>query len=271
MALAPEVAALLAPLRDQPAASALFLDYDGTLAPIVEHPAEARLLDGTAPLLEELAGRLALVGFVSGRALAQLETMVGIQGLAYSGNHGMELHRRGEEAGLADEAAAQMPAIHRFVQAWPPERLAANGVWLEDKGPTLTFHYRGAADPDSARAFLETLVRPVAEGVGLVALPGRMTLEIRPHVALDKGTAVRALLEGSGLRIAAHIGDDRTDVHAWRALRALRGEGALDHAAAIGVESPELPEDVRNAADALVQGPAGVREALEFLAGHPAA
>jgi trehalose 6-phosphate phosphatase len=271
MALAPEVATLLAPLRERPAESALFLDFDGTLAPIVERPEEARLLDGVTPLLEELAGRMGLVAFLSGRPIGQLQAMVGLDQLAYAGNHGMELRRRGEEAAVADEAAAQVPAIQRFVHAWPPERLAANGVWLEDKGPTLAFHYRGAADPESAKAFLDTQVRPVAEGVGLVALPARMVLEVRPHVALNKGTAAASLLEGTGLRIAAHIGDDRTDVHAWQALHALASAGVLEHAVGIGVDSPELADDVRQAADALVQGPAGAREALEFLAGHPAA
>src|SRR6185436_16929302 len=163
MALAPEVATLLAQLRERPAGSALFLDFDGTLAPIVERPEEARLLDGVTPLLEELAGRMGLVAFLSGRPIGQLQAMVGLDQLAYAGNHGMELRRRGEEAAVADEAAAQVPAIQRFVHAWPPERLAANGVWLEDKGPTLAFHYRGAADPESAKAFLDTQVRPVAE------------------------------------------------------------------------------------------------------------
>ena len=86
---------------------------------------------------------------------------------------------------------------------------------------------------------------------------GREVLEVRPPVRVDKGTAVTQLLAGAGARAALYVGDDRTDADAWRALRALRDAGALDHAVALAVASAEVPAEVREAADAEVDGPAG--------------
>ena len=258
------LAALLAPLRERPRESAILCDVDGTLAPIVPRPEDARLLDGAAGVLEELRGRMRLLGFVSGRGLADLERLVGLEGCAYAGNHGMELHLPGERPRLADGVAAHVPAVAAFAATWPPQRLAAGGLRLEEKGATLSVHARGAPDPAAAALLLREVAREAAAH-GLVTTTGREVLEVRPPVRVDKGTAVTALLAGAGARAALYVGDDRTDADAWRALRALRDAGALDHAVALAVASAEVPAEVRKAADAEVDGPAGALEALRAL------
>jgi trehalose 6-phosphate phosphatase len=258
------LAALLAPLRERPRESAVLCDVDGTLAPIVPRPEDARLLDGAAGVLEELRGRMRLLGFVSGRGLADLERLVGLEGCAYAGNHGMELHLPGERPRLADGVAAHVPAVAAFAATWPPQRLAAGGLRLEEKGATLSVHARGAPDPAAAALLLREVAREAAAH-GLVTTTGREVLEVRPPVRVDKGTAVTQLLAGVGARAALYVGDDRTDADAWRALRALRDAGALDHAVALAVASAEVPAEVREAADAEVDGPAGALEALRAL------
>jgi trehalose 6-phosphate phosphatase len=259
------LADLLAPLRERPREAAVLCDVDGTLAPIVARPEDARLLDGAREVLEALRGRVGLLGFVSGRGLADVERLVGLDGCAYAGNHGMELHLPGERPRLADGVAAHVPAIAAFAATWPPERLAVGGLRLEEKGATLSVHARGAPDPGAAELLLREVAREAGEH-GLVTTSGREVLEVRPPVRVDKGTAATALLAGAGARTALYVGDDRTDADAWRALRALRDRGLLEGAVALAVPSAEVPAEVRAAADAEVDGPAGALDALRLLA-----
>ena len=264
----------LAPLRDRLAEAAVLCDVDGTLAPIAPRPEDARLLDGVADALRALRPRVALLGFVSGRALADAARIVGMEDAAYAGNHGMELRLPGEAARTAPEVAPHLDAIARLAREWPPERLGPAGVRLEVKGPTLSFHRRGASDPAAADAVLAR-VAEAARAAGLVTTTGREVLEVRPPVAIDKGTAVRALLAGSGARLATYLGDDRTDADAWRALRDMVDDGALELAVGVAAASGEGPPAAVAAADVEVDGPAGALAALRFLAGsrhvtHPA-
>jgi trehalose 6-phosphate phosphatase len=261
------LAEAVAALRARPAESAVLCDVDGTLAPIVARPEDAALLPGARETLEALRGRYRLVGFISGRGLADLERIVGLPGCAYAGNHGMELHAPGEAPRLAAEVEPHLPAVRAFAERFGPERLAPWGVSLEDKGATLSLHYRRAPDPEAARAALEREVVPAARAAGLSTHGGRMVLEVRPKAPVDKGTAARALLEGTGARAALYVGDDRTDADAWRALRELAREGRLDRAAAVVVSSPELDPRVGAQADAAVAGPEGALAMLRALAG----
>ena len=258
----------LAALRARPGESAVLCDVDGTLAPIVARPEDAALLPGAREALEALRGRYRLVGFISGRGLADLERIVGLPGCAYAGNHGMELHAPGQAPRLAAEVEPHLPAVRAFAARVAADvALAAHGITLEDKGATLSLHYRRAPEPEAARDALEREVVPAARAAGLSTHGGRMVLEVRPMAPVDKGTAARALLEGSGARAALYVGDDRTDADAWRALRELAREGRLDRAAAVVVRSPELDPEVGGQADAAVEGPEGALAMLRALAG----
>lgn len=256
---------VLEPLRERIGEAAVFCDVNGTLAPIVARPEDARLLEGVREILVELRGRVRLLGFVSGRGLSDARRIVGLDGCAYAGNHGMEIQRAGQEPGLAAGVEEHLASVADFVAGWPPERLAPGDLRMEAKGATLSVHARGARDPDKARLLLAQIASEALD-LGLVPTTGREVLEVRPPVAVNKGTAVRALLAESGARVALYIGDDRTDADAWRTLRTMRSEGALDVAVGVAVTAGEVPAAVREEADVEVAGPPGALRVLRFLA-----
>jgi trehalose 6-phosphate phosphatase len=268
MAVPEDTQRIIKALLADPGSSAVLLDLDGTLAPIVERPEDVRIPEDLRHLLPRVAERFGLLAFISGRAINGLRGIVGLDGVAYSGNHGLEIRLADGRRLPSPDAAGHREALRAFARQWSPGNLGHSGVWLEDKGATLTFHYRSAPDPGRAVELLHREVAPAARAAGLVAAPGRMSLEIHPTEAINKGTAARALLETTpGIRHAISFGDDRTDVEVWRALRALVGEGLLSTGFGVGVTSDESPPIVLQEADLLVTGVTGVEEILRTLAG----
>jgi trehalose 6-phosphate phosphatase len=256
----------LEPLRSEPRRAAVLLDVDGTLAPIVRHADDAHVPEPTRALLIQVARAYGLVACVSGRRATTARRIVSIGSISYVGNHGGELLRGGRtEPELEPEfeaAGARVRAFEREV--WDDPALQRLRVRREDKGEIAAFHWRGA--PDEAAA--ERAVRQIAEraeAAGLVAHWGRKVLEVRPPVKVDKGAGIAWLLEGSDVRTAVYVGDDTTDLDAFRGLRRLVSEGRLDSAVCIGVRSDETPPDLEREADLLVDGTAGVRSVLEAL------
>lgn len=265
MTLPDDARAILDDLAAEPARAALLLDFDGTLAPIVSRPEDARLMDGAREAIEGLRDRLGLVAFISGRGLADLEARVGIPGLAYAGNHGMETQHVGGAATLASDAAAWRPALHEFMAAQAADPAGVEGVEVEDKGATLSVHWRNAPDLSTAEAWLRGPRTADAEGRGLVVTWGRMVMEVRPPVTLHKGTAARELVEASGCDAAVHLGDDRTDADAWATLHAMRADGTLRVGAGLAAVFPDAPPELVAAADARLDGPPGALAALHHL------
>jgi trehalose 6-phosphate phosphatase len=228
-------------LAEEPGRAAIVLDVDGTLAPIVERPEQAAVPEETRTELTRLVERYALVGCVTGRPREDAERMVGVEGITYAGLHGLELEPQAER---------YREPLHSFVETvdWP----------VEDKGLTVSFHYRGAENEDAARAELETVAER-ARGVGLRARFGRKVLEILPPVEADKGTAVRHLLAHAGLKRALYAGDDLTDLDAFRAVE------KLELGIRVAVASEEGPQELRETADIVVDGPAELRGLLRRL------
>jgi trehalose 6-phosphate phosphatase len=251
-----------------PSASALLVDLDGTLAPIVARPQDAAMIDGAREALSALRDRLGLVGFISGRGLEDLRRIVDIPGCTYVGNHGFEMQGPDGGVRIAADAQAWLPAISGLVEEWRTSLAAEPGLHVEPKGVTLSVHWRTAAEPLEAEVLLRDRLAPEAERRGLVVTWGRMVMEVRPPVAINKGTAVREVLTGGRWRGVAYVGDDRTDVDAWRALHAMRAAGELEHAIAVAVASPESPSEVIAAGDEVVQGPVEVLELLRVLTGR---
>jgi trehalose 6-phosphate phosphatase len=222
---------LIARLAAEPAAAAILLDVDGTLAPIVARPELAAVPEPARAEVARLVGRYGLVACISGRTGADAERLVGIDGVVYAGVHGLELAAGAERwREPLREFAASM--------AWP----------VEDKGLAIVFHYREAEDQDEARAELEG-VAAAARELGLRADFGRKMLEVRPPVDADKGTAVRSLVEQHGLRRALYAGDDTTDLDAFRGLV------GLDVAVRVAIASPEGPDELLRMADVVLGGP----------------
>jgi trehalose 6-phosphate phosphatase len=234
---------LLVPLVEAPGESALIFDVDGVLAPIVARPELAAVPEATRAELRRLSGRYALVACVSGRAGENARAVVGVDEIEYVGNHGLEL----------DPQAAQLASLvaeFRERVAWP----------AEDKVLSLSYHYRAAADEQAARAELEAVAEQ-ARRTGLVPRWGRKVLEIRPPVAADKGTAVRALLERTDATRGLYAGDDATDLDAFIGLK----DAGLEHAVCIAVASDEGPGELRQAADLVVESPLEIAALLAVL------
>ncbi len=256
----------LAPLRESPARAAIFFDIDGTLAPIVNQPADAVVPEATRQLLIGLARRYLAVACVSGRRASEARAMVGVGSISYLGSHGAELLRTGSTEAVVDPALEDWRRrIHEFGRHADTSDLRSRRVRLEDKGAILAFHWRGAPDQDAARAAIDA-VAAKAESAGLRTHWGRKVLEVRPPVRIDKGAGIRAFLEGLEADRALYVGDDATDLDAFRMLDQLVQERRLVQAIKVGVRSDEVPEGIVSDADVVVDGPRGVIEVLKFLA-----
>ena len=257
---------LIAPLREHPDRSAVLTDVDGTIAPIESDPAAASVPEGTRQLLGALAERYALVGCLSGRRALDARRVVGLDQLAYSGNHGFELLLPGDTEVRPDPSLdGHEEDAPRFVAGLDQSELERAGIRTEDKGAIVALHWRGSANEAGA----ESLAHEIASGAeweGLVPHFGRKVLEIRPNVAINKGIAVAALIPARPISNALYGGDDRTDVDAFAALRTLEGDGELETAVCVAAASGESPPEVSESADLTVPGPEGFVRVLEALA-----
>ena len=228
-------------LREDPGRAAILLDVDGTLAPIVARPEDAGVPEATRDVLRGLVARYALVAGVTGRAGVIGRNLVGVEGIDVVGNHGLE---------LASDAAGWRGRLHAFSRTvdWP----------VEDKGLSLSFHYRTAEDPDRARAELEQVAER-ARREGLRARFGRMVLELVPPIDANKGTAVRALVARVRVTRALYAGDDTTDLDAFDAL------DELEVGVKVAVASADGPPALLARADIVVAGPDALADLLRQL------
>jgi trehalose 6-phosphate phosphatase len=233
--------ALLADLRSAPESAAIFLDVDGVLAPIVPRPENARVPEETRAEVRRLARSYALVACVSGRTGEDARRVVGLDELTYVGEHGLELDP------AAEAWRGRVSAFATTVD-WP----------VENKGLTLSFHYRGAEDEEAAEKFLLKVANR-ARAAGLRPRFGRKVLEVRPPLDANKGTAVRTLLGERGLQRALYAGDDATDLDAFHVL------GELELGVRVGVASTESPRGISDEADVVVRSPAELLELLRTL------
>jgi len=246
----------LAPFVAAPTASVVAVDFDGTLSPIVDEPAMARPLDGVSAVLTELSGRLGEVAVVSGRPVGFLvpifPTTVTLAGL-----YGLEVVRDGklEEHPGAEGWRRQVADI-----AATAERDAPDGLRVERKGLSLTLHYRGR--PDLAEESLR-LATAWTDGTGLAVRPAKMSIEVHPPVAEDKGTVVGRLAADRQGPVM-FIGDDLGDLPAFDTLDALASDGRP--VLRVAVASDESPDGLVARADLVVDGPHGAAELLHTLA-----
>lgn len=255
------VRAAMEPLRRDLSTSALLVDYDGTLAPIVADPAGARPLPGVRPVLAALAEAMQVVAVVSGRPVAFLADALGrLPGIRLFGLYGMERQGGSEPPSVVPEARRWRSVVAAVADR--AEADAPPGVTVERKGLTVTVHWRGQAD---AAPWATSFVRREAATSGLLCQPGRMALELRPPLGVDKGTVVAEC--GRGARAVAFIGDDLGDLPAFSAIAALRSPDR--YATAVAAVDQETAAEVRRAADVTVPGPGGVLALLGWLAGRP--
>ena len=254
----------LSPLLSHPETSAVLTDFDGTLSPIVKNPYEARPLDGAAEVLVRLARRFGEVAVISGRSVAYLEEhlapadppdpahrirLVGLYGLEQSWGDGRVTPEPEAMAWqeVVDAAASRL-------QGGAPD-----GVLVEPKGMAVTVHWRRAPE---AEGWVTRAVAAEVERGGLRAHPGRLSVELRPPLDVDKGSVVRDLV--GPLSAACYFGDDLGDLPAFEALAALRTQGL--HTVSVAVVDDESDPLVAATADLAVSGQREAVDALAWLA-----
>jgi trehalose 6-phosphate phosphatase len=256
---------LLAPLRADPTRAAVLLDVDGVLAPIVQHAEDAHMPETTRRPLIEVAKRYRVVACVSGRRASDARRIVSLGSIAYLGAHGSERLMPGATTPELDpELRGWSQKVQAFSREHYGDALRRLRVRLEDKEAISAWHWRGVPDEEGAESALRD-VADAAEAAGLHTHWGRKVLEIRPPVRIDKGAGVVSLLRDAGMATAVYVGDDRTDLDAFRGLGELVAEGRLRTAVRVGVASGEEPAELREAADHMVEGTDGVRELLTAL------
>jgi len=245
-------------LVERPPDTVILLDYDGSLAPIVDHPDNAVALPGAIETLEQLVGRVGRLGVVSGRTVEFLAERVPVPGLVLAGLYGMEFMVDGDRR--VDPRVVPFEAAVAAAAADADTRL--RGMVVERKaGVSVTLHWRMSPDREDE---VLAVAADLGRRHGLAQWQTRYAVELRPPVAIDKGTAVDALI--SGYAFAAFAGDDIGDIPAFTALANAEGDGRLERSIRIGVRSPEMPDALPAAVDCLVDGPAGVVELLAEVA-----
>ncbi len=258
----PEGQAGLDALLADPGHALVALDFDGTLSPIVADPAAARAHPGAVPALRQVAAVVGTLAVITGRPAAsavQLGGFEAVPGLVVLGHYGLErwadgaLESPSPPPGV-QAARAELPAL--VAGAGAPD-----GTRIEDKGHAVAVHTRQAADPQAALDRLRGPLAGLAARHGLAVEPGRMVIELRPQ-GMDKGQALRTLVQQRRPSAVMFCGDDLGDVAAFDAVRALRGEGVPGLTVFSGsAEVTALAES----ADLVVDGPDGVVALLGFL------
>lgn len=251
-------------IRARAGQAAICVDFDGTLAPIVSDPDDARPLPGTVDLLQDLARRYRAVAVISGRPAAFLAEHVAAPGLRLVGLYGMET--------VVDDRVVTDPQV----EAWRPAvraaaldaanhpAVTASGAWLEDKGLGLGLHLRRVANPSAWIGPLAAAAEELAARHGLTVVPGKLVFELRPPIQRDKGDALRLVLDDTGASLAMMIGDDLGDLAAFAVIAELPAKGR--DGLRVAVRSQESPPALLEAADLVVDGPEGVRDLLARLA-----
>ena len=226
----------------------VFLDVDGTLAPIVARPELARILPEVGPTLARLAGRLEVVAVISGRPSEQVRELVDADGVVVVGTHGLE-----------DERPMRAEVVEEIEAA-----AAAVGAWVERKGAAAAVHFRALEDPEAAEAASTVPLEAIAVTHDLEIVPGKRILELTPAGRPRKGGAVERIARERGLEAVLFAGDDVGDLDAFAALERLRARGLWT--CGVVARGDDTPVEVEAAADLVVDGPLGMAALLASIA-----
>ncbi len=249
-----------------PATAVISSDFDGVLSPLVEDPARARPVEGALDALARLAGSVNQVAIVTGRPALVATELTGVTGhaglgrLVVLGHYGLERW----EAATGKVTSDPVPAGVAEARSRLPGLLQQFGVpdaFVEDKESSLAVHTRRLADPAGALETLRTPLTELAESTELRLEPGNLVLELRPP-GIDKGVAIRRLLESTGAQSILYAGDDLGDLAAYRAIEEQRKAGL--RAVLLATRSSNATELIE-AADIVVDDPTGVVTVLTAL------
>ena len=253
---------ILEPLRAEPRRAALLFDVDGTLAPIVDDPAAPRCR--RRPRRCWPSSRAATDSSPASPG-ARRSPPARWSGLPSSPTRVITASSCCARARSARASTPGSPTVPGRSRGSSQASIASGSRERGSSSRTRARSRRstGARAAESRTAEQRAAeIAAAAEGAGLVPHRGRMVLELRPLASVDKGVATRRLVVDSGATAAMFAGDDRTDLDAFAALRALRAEGALRAAACVGIDSAEAPPELAREADLMVAGPAAFLDVL---------
>lgn len=259
--------AALRVLRERPDTALVALDFDGTLAPIVDDPSRARPVPGAPATLARLADRVGTLAVITGRpartgvAYAGLDVLAGRANVVLLGHYGAERWEAVTGAYVPAPAPPGLAAVRDELPTIVAE-VAPAGARIEDKETSLAVHVRNCADPEAALARLVGPVRGLAERAGLAVQPGRMVLEIRDG-SRDKGSALRDLVAERCAGVVLFAGDDLGDLAAFAVVEELREAGTPG--LTVASTGPEPVPEVTDRADLVLAGPAAVVAFLTTL------
>jgi trehalose 6-phosphate phosphatase len=244
----------------------LFSDVDGTLSAIAPTPDAAILLPGVADLLTQAISTFDLVAAVSGRTAVDVRRMIGLPGMLYIGNHGLEhLSEDDVTVHVRPEAEPWIRAInHVLASIQAPLMERYSGLMVERKGVTATIHLRGVENPQQAEDALYHAVAAAASPEGLRVTRGKMVVELRPPLEIDKGVSIEGFIRSRGLHGVLYLGDDQTDIDAFRMLRRLTKERVC-LGVAVAVLHSEAPANLAAEADMTLPSAEAVPSFLRWL------
>lgn len=240
----------------------LITDVDGTISEIAPSPEEARVSPLCRHSLATLSQQLELVAAISGRPAQQAREMIGVEGMVYIGNHGLERWVKGATefvAGVEEYRGKVAQALGEL-----KDHLVIGGIAFEDKGLALAIHYRQCPDREGARRHILDQISTSALAREFRIMEGRMVVELRPPLEVNKGDAVLALVEGHRLRGGIYLGDDMTDIDAFVAIHNKKKEPSFK-GLALGVVDEETPSLVEKEADFTLNGVGDVERFLNWL------
>jgi trehalose 6-phosphate phosphatase len=249
------------PLRPllSPKPFAILSDIDGTLAPIVPNPEDSRISPRARDAIRQLIGQGVRVAFITGRTLEKARSIVDIPEAYFAANHGLHIAAGGDSS--TPEGVRPYVDWARQVIC-DASALNIPGVIVEDKGPVVAFHYRMAQSKDGARAAIQATIAASEAAAHFRVQEGRKVIELRPPLAIDKGTAVGTLVRQIGAKSVLAIGDDATDLDMFRGVRDLREAGIPGSSVVVWSDEVEPLETT----DYFVRGVEGVEWLLEALA-----
>jgi len=240
----------------------LITDVDGTISKTAPTPQEAKVSPLCRYYLSSLCNHLALIAAISGRPAVEVRNMIKIDGMVYIGNHGLERWAEGHSE-FSKNAQDYSGVIKSAIEELTP-LLSIEGISIQDKGITATIHYRLCPEPQLVEREIITAIEASPQASSLRIIKERMAIDLLPPVKADKGTTILDLIQEYNLQGGIYLGDDVTDIDAFRAIRAacrdLNFQGF-----AIGIVSPEMPENLVAEADFTLNGVNDVERFLKWM------
>lgn len=240
--------------------TAIVTDIDGTISKIASTPNDAVVTDSMKNELLKLKEKFRLIAVISGRSAYNAQKMVGIEGILYVGNHGLE-YIFNEEYHVVDEVEKYIPQIEHSSQKINEDLANIPGILFEDKGICYSIHFRKCNNPEHVHDEIIKTIKKCPESNNLQISEGRKIVELKPPSNYDKGTIIHKIIKENKLRKIIYLGDDITDVNAFKKLKELEKEGRIQ-GTSILVLSQEIPNYVKNSSSFFVYN---VNEVLKFF------